>query len=320
MDRFFRDILDTWERRDKEQMDSPDAVKESASREFANFAAVAACADSARRVRTASQCEVIVFDELPVRHVDGLHIHAHTCAQTPYLHTHDFYEVVYVMKGSLDHILSLQPERVERMGGGDLCVVAPGVAHALSRPSKEDVVLKIDIPSKMYAAFASPGVLPREGRTSFCADADFDLFVVKAILEYFSDDALKTETCAHLIALAMLTAARGAREKRGGKDMFEAFLARFGPRGTIGDMAAMYSYSPGYMSKYVKRKTGKTFSQNLERHKLRVAAQLLAGTDMSIEAVASECGYANPSGLFKRFVAAYGVTPGRFRKALRQIV
>ena len=48
--------------------------------------------------------------------------------------------------------------------------------------------------------------------------------------------------------------------------------------------------------------------------RLRQAAALLAQTELSIEQVAAEVGYADPSAFYRQFAAAFGMTPGEYRR------
>jgi AraC family transcriptional regulator len=60
--------------------------------------------------------------------------------------------------------------------------------------------------------------------------------------------------------------------------------------------------------------TGVTPHQYLVRTRLRRAARLLSQEDLSITAVALDCGFADLSNFVRTFRRAAGVSPGRFRK------
>lgn len=46
----------------------------------------------------------------------------------------------------------------------------------------------------------------------------------------------------------------------------------------------------------------------------RQAAKLLAQTELPVEQVAAEVGYADPSAFYRQFSAAFGMTPGEYRR------
>ena len=84
---------------------------------------------------------------------------------------------------------------------------------------------------------------------------------------------------------------------------------------SLADFAAQQHYSAGYAGKRIRLRTGKSFSQAANESRLQAAARLLTETKMPIDAIASEVGYADPSGLYKQFIAAFGMTPGEYRRS-----
>ena len=61
-----------------------------------------------------------------------------------------------------------------------------------------------------------------------------------------------------------------------------------------------------------------TVTDYIQSHiRLQKAAELLADTDLIIEEVACQAGYKNSSGLYKRFQAVYGMSPGEYRRLYR---
>ena len=82
---------------------------------------------------------------------------------------------------------------------------------------------------------------------------------------------------------------------------------------SLADFAARKHYSADYVGKRIRRQTGTSFSRRLNEARLREAARLLAETELSVESIAAAVGYADPAGLYKRFRAAFGMTPGEYR-------
>ena len=61
--------------------------------------------------------------------------------------------------------------------------------------------------------------------------------------------------------------------------------------------------------------TGMTFGQFVTRARLMTAADLLAGSDLGVAAVAAEVGYRSESAFTRAFRSETGQTPARFRRA-----
>ncbi|WP_438445310.1 AraC family transcriptional regulator [Gorillibacterium sp. sgz5001074] len=82
---------------------------------------------------------------------------------------------------------------------------------------------------------------------------------------------------------------------------------------TLAGLASVFHFNASYLSEQIKKHTGKNFVGMLHEIRLRHAGSLLAGTDMTVSAVAYEVGYGSAKTLFQAFVKYRGMTPGEFR-------
>jgi AraC-like DNA-binding protein len=83
---------------------------------------------------------------------------------------------------------------------------------------------------------------------------------------------------------------------------------------TIGKVAQAMHMSPSQFTRYVRRKTGKSFVQVLTEFRLEEAKRLLSQTEWSIEAVAKQVGLRSLPYFFKFFAENTGCSPGRYRE------
>ena len=92
-------------------------------------------------------------------------------------------------------------------------------------------------------------------------------------------------------------------------------LARrdLGRRISVGDMAHAAGLSPGQLGRVMRRVLAVSPKQYLLQVRAEHAATLLATTDRSLSAIASQCGYYDQSQLTRQFKALYGLTPGAYR-------
>jgi YesN/AraC family two-component response regulator len=72
--------------------------------------------------------------------------------------------------------------------------------------------------------------------------------------------------------------------------------------------------SPAYLSVYIKEKTGANFSDHLNEIRIRKAKELLIVTEMSIQDISLEVGYANITSFNRMFKKQIGMSPGEYRK------
>lgn len=83
---------------------------------------------------------------------------------------------------------------------------------------------------------------------------------------------------------------------------------------TLDGMAEHFHLSEPYISKYVKEKSGKTFSEHVTHIRLKRAKTLLKNGSMTIENIADAVGYPNVEHFNRTFKKKFDMTPGQYRK------
>ncbi len=84
---------------------------------------------------------------------------------------------------------------------------------------------------------------------------------------------------------------------------------------SLRELAAGACVSAGYLSRVFRRHYGTGPVAAFELLRLARAATLLARSNLSVAAVARDCGFANPYHFSRRFHRTYGQPPGRYRRA-----
>jgi len=80
----------------------------------------------------------------------------------------------------------------------------------------------------------------------------------------------------------------------------------------VAELAAAAHVSRGYLNRLFRATFDLTAAQALESLRLAQAEPLLTRTDLSVEAVAAQCGFADLSHFSHRFTARYGLPPSRY--------
>ncbi len=86
----------------------------------------------------------------------------------------------------------------------------------------------------------------------------------------------------------------------------------------IQQMADEVSLSPAYFQVLYKKAFGVTCMTDVIQTKVAAAKEYLLSTDMSVASIAEELGYAQVYHFIRQFKKYAGLTPGAFRKAMRQ--
>jgi AraC-like DNA-binding protein/mannose-6-phosphate isomerase-like protein (cupin superfamily) len=84
---------------------------------------------------------------------------------------------------------------------------------------------------------------------------------------------------------------------------------------TLPELARLVHLSAPYLCRCFLRDLGISPLRYLERYRLELVAQLLLATDLTISQISTQVGIADPNYLARRFRAAHGFTPSRYRAA-----
>lgn len=254
---------------------------------------------------------------VPVRTGGSFSVHKHTLCQIPYFHTHDFYELVYVLCGSCRQEFENLPAPLV-LREGQACLLSPGIVHSISRCSCSDVILKFTIPTFLFAKIAA--AIAESGWTegihvfqSHTAQVDFLVYML--LKESFLQSKYWTTAVENYLSLLFVELVREP-EYCSAPLLFQLadYFDANPQSATLGGFAAFIGYSVHYTAKLIKQHTGRNFLEVIVSLKMERARKLLTANDATIAEIAEKLGYANASGLHKQFYAAYGMTPSTYRK------
>ncbi|WP_368197922.1 helix-turn-helix domain-containing protein [Bacillus pumilus] len=82
---------------------------------------------------------------------------------------------------------------------------------------------------------------------------------------------------------------------------------------TIQEMAEEFNLSQSYLSKYIARKLGKSFSEIRQEIRLEKACEMITGSDLKIDDIATAVGYQNVEHFIRLFKRKYHLTPHQYR-------
>jgi AraC family transcriptional regulator, arabinose operon regulatory protein len=233
-----------------------------------------------------------------------------------------------------------------RAGAGDLVVLAPGVphgygvepgarhwrfwwAHCQARPSWRTWLRPYDTGEGMYFVTPTPGAVHGRVEAAFrrmLADARWTGTEVPptgsptddAVAVAHGSAARELALCA-LEEVVLLTAGTARTPvPQPGVDprvrRAEALVAADpGAPHTVRSLAEHVALSPSRFAHLFTQQLGQSPMRALREARLRHAARLLEGTDLSVERVAAASGFASPFHFNRVFRERYGMPPGAYR-------
>lgn len=311
-------ILDEHERVDKMQRVDERVFLCAVEREFFNSGEVLRAAKAAHiNVKDCISGRVSDLPVLPIRTCSEFYVKKHTTSQIPYMHGHDFYELIYVISGKCVQCFPDRPPLT--LGEGQCCLLAPGAVHSLGKSNPSDAILKFVIPSQLFAFTGGQvlGNLTKGGVAVFTATPPEALFAALKLLQLCSGEtAFKDVLVRSYLSVLFASLATPKEQLCAIAIQLGSYLNYNLNSASLSDLAARLGYNANYLGRLIKTRTGKSFSQHLAQRRMEYASRLLVSTDLPIEEIACRAGYAGASGFYKQFVSFTSMKPSEYRSLI----
>lgn len=255
---------------------------------------------------------------------------AHRMAFPAPVHTHSYYEFLYLLKGNVVNVVAGEELY---MPEGSLCIMNLQSSHALEVINPEAVVVNLCLKPELFASgtyerfFEDGNRISRflQGRSSspylimndtpegtirhLMADI-ISAFDASQMKESFEIDALVLLLLAKLCTINSYSYS-GINQKT--MQMLDYIAVNYRTI-TVGSLAEEFGYSENYLTQYFKKHTGKTLSSVIAATRLSKAAELMEDPSLTLEAIADEVGYASYSHFFQVFRRRFGTGPKEWRE------
>ena len=86
---------------------------------------------------------------------------------------------------------------------------------------------------------------------------------------------------------------------------------------SLKELASELKFDIYWLSREIKRQTGRTYKELLQEKRMQQAAYMLTNSRMSVSEIISSVGYDNTSYFYRKFRERYGVSPKEYRAAGR---
>ncbi|MBQ4381598.1 MAG: helix-turn-helix domain-containing protein [Oscillospiraceae bacterium] len=250
-------------------------------------------------------------------------------------HSHDYVEMVYMCRGSTTHVINGTSLQLKE---GEILILGQDARQEVMPADIDDIAVNFIIRPEFFS-----GTLDYLGRE----DTPLRSFIVRCICGdnptgYLHFRATDIKPVQNLVENLLWNLIEDAPNRRsidqmtmglmfvhlmnhtemlsvGSKEqetmvrvlryIEENYLS-----GSLAQVASMLHYDQAWLSREIKRRTKKNFTQLMQEKRLSQAAWLLQNTDENVSDIAIAVGYENISYFHRLFAAHFGVSPRAFRK------
>lgn len=252
-------------------------------------------------------------------------------------HKHDYIEMMYVVQGSIQHVIDGKEVTLHQ---GEILLLNQHSWHEIKKANMEDIAINfIILPSffdvvydmigydNIIAKFLVDLLKRDENSGKYLLFQVSDIIQVQNLVEnmiqslYEQEDDHK-ENQITMGLLFMYLARYVNRTTKGVVKRFEELLVETVldyinvnyRNATLQEISNQLKQPDYTLSKLIKKQTGKTFKELLQSRRFYRAEELLMESDLSVDDIIYAVGYESHSYFFRSFKEKHGITPKQYRK------
>ena len=251
-------------------------------------------------------------------------------------HSHDYVEMVYMCSGHTTHIINGQ--KVE-LNAGELLLLSQSAVQEIQKAGREDVAVNFIVLPQFFTPCLDMIGQEKTAIRCFLVDclcgketgagylhfrvsqaAEVQNLVENLIRTLLGNGGAKRWISQMTMSLLFLELMNHTEELAcpENEDTVTVRLLHYIDReyttGSLADASELLHYDISWMSRQIKRRTGKTFTQLIQEKRMSQAAFLLKNTDQPVGEIALAVGYENTSYFHRLFRSLHGVSPRCFRE------
>lgn len=283
--------------------------------------------------------ELVVDSEKLLEKGKVIQVRPHTRFVNFPKHRHNYVEVIYMCRGTTTHILDGTKVVLEE---GDLLFLNQNTVQEILPAGRDDIAINfIVLPEFFGMAFSMMEMEEEEnalkdfligalcgksGKMSYLYFHVAQILPVQNLIEnmvwtIFYDQPNKRRCNQITMGLLLLELLNHMDKMETGNNSFDRELAgnvlnyieEHYKNGSLSELADMMGYDVYWLSREIKKRTGKTYKELLQSKRMRQAAYLLQSSRISVQDIIESVGYDNTSYFYRIFKETYHCTPKEYR-------
>ena len=268
------------------------------------------------------------------------HLHVHH--EDAVLHSHDYFEINYVLKGSLNVHINLNNKIMRE---GDFCIISPQTQHsirasdhavsmvvALRKSTFQDAFFNI-LKSENLLSIFFKNCLYSSRQSYLLFNVPPSEYICEIIRNIFAESysAMRSSNeiaCNYLSILFCMILRTYSSTYLFHSDehsiisqmpLILTYLKSNYKKITLNELADFWGYNSDYLGKQIYKTTGYHYNDIITKLKVDEAAQWLQYSNKKIEEIAEITGYNSLQHFSRAFRSKMGISPAAYRKEHRVI-
>lgn len=255
-------------------------------------------------------------------------------------HKHEFFEMMYIYSGTchccidgVDHVLHR----------GSIWIFNTQARHSVFLPDDESNLINILVRQSTFCGTMLNMVRDNDLFLNFFLNSIYNVdarpvhmkfqadpggilehYIFRLIEEYYQSQPYCQSILKHIFSCLLIELTRQYRAslpdpEEGNRQSLSishviSYISDHCTDVTLQSTAEHFHYTTNYISKFILKHTGRSFSEIVSTFKMEKSAQWLTTTEFPLERIASMTGYSERSSFEKVFKKHYGITPSKYRK------
>ena len=244
-------------------------------------------------------------------------------------HTHNYIEVIYMCQGTTTHIVNGNQVVLEQ---GDLLFLNQNAVQEILPAGEYDIAVNfIVLPEFFNTAFSMIGAEENQLKDflvgALCGrDEVADILPVQNLIEnmvwtIFYDISNKRSSNQITMGLLFLQLLNYMDKMEAGGRKFDTeimanvyrYIEDHFKEGTLSELAVEMKVDVYWLSREIKKKSGKTYKELLQEKRMQQAVYLLINSRIAVSDIIEAVGYDNTSYFYRKFKERYGISPKEYR-------
>lgn len=284
--------------------------------------------------------ELVVDSEKLLKRGKLIEVRPHTRFVKFPRHWHNYVEVIYMCQGTTTHYIDGNEVVLEP---GDLLFLNQNSEQEILPAGEADIAVNfIILPEFFNMAFSMMGteentlkeflvgtLCGKNEQTSYLYFHVADVLPIQNLVEnmvwtIFYDMGNKRSCNQITMGLLLLQLLNYMDKMETGSSRFDTeltgnvlkYIEEHYKDGSLSELAELMNYDLYWLSREIKKRTGKTYKELLQAKRMSQAAYLLTSSRLPIADIIESVGYDNTSYFYRKFKERYGAGPKEYRKGV----